>query len=65
MLLYILEIYSRYTADMTLAAIGQSIIQLARPNTILCPLQITLGVEVHHKTGSEFVVELLRSCFSN
>ena len=47
--------------DMKLAAIGQSIIQLARPNTILCPLQIMLGVEVHHKTGSKFVVELLRA----
>ena len=45
--------------DIKLAAIGQAIIQFCRPNSVLCPLQVVLGEEVHHKSGSEFLVELL------
>ena len=45
--------YKRY------AAISQSLVQLARPHSIICPLQVTLGIELHHKIGSEFMVELL------
>ena len=47
------------TKDIKYAAIGQSLIQLARPHSIICPLQVALGVELHHKTGSEFMVQVL------
>ena len=47
--------------DVKIAAIGQALIQLARPNTILCPLLLALAVETHHKSGSEFVMELLHA----
>lgn len=47
--------------DITLVyvTLGQALVQLARPNTIVAPLQLALGAEVHHKTGSKFVVEML------
>ena len=37
--------------DITLvyATLGQALIQLARPNTIVAPLQLAPGAEAHHK----------------
>ena len=46
-------------SDLMLSGIGQSLIQLVRPRSIICPLQILLGVEVHHRTGSAFIIEVL------
>ena len=37
--------------NMRYAAIGQSLIQMGRPRSIMCPLQIILGTEVYHRTG--------------
>ena len=45
--------------DITYAGIGHSIIQMVRPRSIICPLQVLLGVEVHHRTGSAFIIEVL------
>ena len=45
--------------NIKLAGIGQSVIQYARPKSIICPLQIAMGVEIHHKTGSELLITLL------
>ena len=48
--------------DVKIAAIGQALIKLARPNTKLCPLLLALSAEMHHKRGgSEFVVQILYS----
>ena len=47
---------------MKIAAIGQALIKLARPNTILCPLLLAFAAEMHNKSGgSEFVVQLLHT----
>jgi hypothetical protein len=45
--------------DLAHASIGQAIVQMARPRTIMTPLQLSLGVEIHHRTGSRFLVDLL------
>ena len=37
--------------DKHYAGIGQSIIQMIRPRSILCPLQVILGAEGHRRTG--------------
>ena len=48
--------------DVKIAAIGQALIKLARPNTILCPLLLAFAAEMHNKSGgSEFAVQLLHS----
>ena len=48
--------------DVTITAISQALIKLARPNTILCLLLLVFAAEMHHKSGcSEFVVQLLHS----
>ena len=51
---------SKNTIDnMRYTAIGQSLIQMGRPRSIMCPLQIILGTEVHHRTGSQFIIDVL------
>ena len=48
--------------DVKIAAIGQALINLARPSTILCPLLLAFAAKMHHKSGgSEFVVQQLHS----
>ena len=44
---------------LVVAAIGQAIMQNARPRAVLAPLQVALGVQVHHVTGSKFMVQQL------
>ena len=47
---------------MKITAIGQALINLARPSTILCPLLLAFAAKMHHKSGgSEFVVQQLHS----
>ncbi|WAR07353.1 LOW QUALITY PROTEIN: hypothetical protein MAR_017311, partial [Mya arenaria] len=45
--------------DVELASIGQAIIQACRPKSILAPLQLGLGVQLHHQFGSRYLVDLL------
>jgi hypothetical protein len=42
-----------------IAAIGQAIMQCTRPKTLLAPLQIGLGVQMHHLFGSRFLIDAL------
>ena len=44
-----------------IASIGQSIVQTATPRSLLCPLQLGLGVMVHHMSGSKMLVDCLSS----
>ena len=44
---------------LIVAAIGQSVVQSARPRTLLAPLQIGLAVQLHHMFGSRFLVTTL------
>ena len=48
-----------YEKEIVVAAIGQSIMQNARARAVLAPLQAVLGVQVHHVTGSKFMVQQL------
>lgn len=47
--------------DLKLASIGQAIIQGARPRVILAPLQLGLGVQMHHHFSSKFLIDTLYS----
>eukprot|EP00795_Rhopilema_esculentum_P015939 gene15939-biopygen5325 len=42
-----------------IASIGQAIMQAARPRTLIAPLQLGLGVQMHHHFGSRFLVDSL------
>ena len=41
------------------AAIGQAIMQATRPRVLLAPLQLSLGVQMHHLEGSKIVIDQL------
>jgi len=39
-----------------IASIGQAMMQAARPRVLLAPLQIGLGVQLHHHFSSHFLL---------
>ena len=41
------------------ASIGQAIMQAARPRVLLAPLQVDLGVQLHHHFASRFLIDSL------
>lgn len=45
--------------DTKLAAIGQAIMQAIRPRNMLTPLQLGLGVQMHHHFASKFLINTL------
>jgi len=47
--------------DLKLASIGQAIMQAVRPKAILAPLQLGLGVQMHHQFASKFLIESVHS----
>ena len=42
-----------------IASIGQCIMQAARPRKLLAPLQIGLGIQMHHQFQSKFLIDTL------
>ena len=42
-----------------IASIGQAIMQAARPRTLIAPLQLGLGVQMHHHFGPRCLVDSL------
>ncbi len=42
-----------------IASIGQAIMQAARPRVLLAPLQVGLGVQLHHHFASRFLIDSL------
>ena len=43
------------------AAVGQAIMQAARPRAIIAPLQLGLGLQMHHHFASKFLIETLNN----
>ena len=44
-----------------MAAVGQAIMQAARPRAIIAPLQLGLGLQMHHHFASKFLIETLNN----
>ncbi|XP_053404320.1 uncharacterized protein LOC128558588 [Mercenaria mercenaria] len=47
--------------ERIIIAISQAIVQAAIPRSIICPLQLGLGVQLHHQFGSRILIETLNS----
>lgn len=45
--------------DLKVVSIGQAIVQAARPRALLAPIQIGLGVQMHHHFGSKHLIQTL------
>lgn len=59
--LFLKTIFSEKQCERKRLAIGQAIIQAARPRSLLAPLQIGLAVQLHHHFGSKFLIDSLNS----
>ena len=45
--------------QVKVASLGQAVMQATHPRTILAPLQVGLGVQLHHHFASKFIVDSL------
>ena len=45
--------------DLKLSSLGQALTQASRPRTLMPPLQLGLGVQLHHKFASKFLIQSL------
>lgn len=59
--LFLNDIFVGKKKENKVAGIGQAIIQAARPRAILAPLQIGLGIQLHHHYSSAFLIDTLSS----
>ncbi|KAL8579030.1 hypothetical protein ACOMHN_035969 [Nucella lapillus] len=55
---FLQHVTRRAETSVKISAIGQAIIQLSRPNTVIAPLQFGLGVLLHRSFPSRFLVDL-------
>ena len=55
------NLFTSKDAKIKIASIGQAIIQSTRPRVIVAPLQLGLGVQLHHHFASRFLVDTLNS----
>jgi hypothetical protein len=53
------NMFASKDSDIKVTSIGQAIIQAARPRVILPPVQLGLGVQLHHHFGSKFLIDTL------
>ena len=47
--------------DLKVASLGQAIMQATRPRVLTVPLQIGLGIQMHHHFASRFLVDTLNN----
>ncbi|CAG2196688.1 unnamed protein product [Mytilus edulis] len=61
LLLFLSNIFSEIDPSVKIASIGQAVMQASRPRALITPLQLGLGVQVHHNFASRFLVSTLNS----
>ena len=60
--LFLLQLIDSTKKERKVASIGQAIIQASMPRKgIIAPLQLGLGVQMHHLFGSKYLIEILHS----
>ena len=59
--IFLENIFVGKDTSLKLASIGQAIIQAARPKAVIAPLQLGLGIQIHHHFASKFLIDSLSS----
>ncbi|CAG2218591.1 unnamed protein product [Mytilus edulis] len=57
--IFLNSLFSEADCITKISAIGHAIIQATRPRSVIAPLQIGLGIQMHHHFGSRFLVDTL------
>lgn len=52
-------LFDEQNSSLRLVAIGQAIIQACRPKKIIAPLQLGLGLQMHHQFGFRILIYTL------
>ena len=52
-------LFSGTKTDVKVASLGQAITQATRPRSLIAPLQLSLGIQLHHQFGSRFLIDSL------
>ena len=47
--------------NLKLASLGQAIVQATRPRAVIAPLQLGLGIQMHHHFALKFLIDTLHS----
>ena len=55
------SLFSGKDIDVKLASLGQAIMQATWPRVLLAPLQLGLGIQMHHHFASRFLIDSLHS----
>ncbi|KXJ06661.1 hypothetical protein AC249_AIPGENE6377 [Exaiptasia diaphana] len=58
---FLRSLFAGKAADLKIAALSQAIMQATRPRVIIAPLQLGLGVQMHHHFASRFLIDTLYS----
>ncbi len=61
LLCFLQQLIDSTNKNRKISSIGQAIIQAAIPRKVIAPLQIGLGVQMHHHFGSKVLIETLNS----
>ena len=61
-----LQLFLKHVIDIKgserkVTSIGQAIVQASAPRSVIEPLQLGLGVQLHHHFGSRYLIDLLNS----
>lgn len=59
--LFLCTLFVGKDVEMQIASVGQAIVQATRPRVILAPLQLGLGVQMHHHFVSKFLIDSLHA----
>ena len=59
--IFLENIFVGKDTSLKLASIGQAIIEAARPKAVIAPLQLGLGIQMHHHFASKFLIDSLSS----
>lgn len=55
------ELFVGNSLDLKIATIGHAIVQAIRPRVLIAPLQLGLGVQMHHHFSSRYLIDTLNS----
>ena len=56
---FLKQLFTSTDGKMKIASLGQSIVQATRPRVIRAPLQLGLGIQLHHHFASKFLINTL------
>ena len=59
LLIVLNNIFVEKDSKLKIAVVGQAIMQACAPKNVICPLQLALGLQMHHQFCSRFLIDTL------